>query len=59
MGASQDCCSTTVVARDSVTIDFEGERQPQVASDLRQMNIFEFERRVKQFATPDNQGYIN
>ena len=38
------------------TFDTETE---QIANNLEEMDILEFERRVKQFAFPQNMGYIN
>ena len=65
MGGAPSCCSTaTVTKTDEIVIkatktSMEAVEFDAIASELKRMNIVEFETRVKHFASIENKGYIN
>ena len=60
MGANNECCSPNAQTYDSEAFESEAiQSNLKFMKNLEQMQILEFEERVKQFAFPENLGYIN
>lgn len=54
MGTAQGCCQTTVMTERGSVDNMQPSHRDEITEKLEDMNILEFEDRVKKFAHPDN-----